>query len=293
MPDKYKLYKARDVIKEEDEHLKKRREIVFGESIDQKKLDETRFGIALSGGGIRSATINLGLLKTLNKFGILKKADYLSTVSGGGYTGAYIQSSVRADESYDRLFADEQIKYLRSRGAYLIPGEGKSKFWNTLVLAVGFLVSLTMSWLSPAIVIALIYMFYVAMTKLFSLSFFAGFQKVVGDFNALYSTPEILEYSLYGVLLIFFLHTLANLSKNYHVSISRTFNHIETAVTVVFALWMFFYFLTSLEEKSFFIRTNTLNYSLVAVLLILIGFYTNPNALSFHRFYRNQLTDAF
>ncbi|MFK7808058.1 MAG: hypothetical protein AB8F74_09690, partial [Saprospiraceae bacterium] len=47
------------------------------------------------------------------------------------------------------------------------------------------------------------------------------------------------------------------------------------------------------EEKSFFIRTNTLNYSLVAVLLILIGFYTNPNALSFHRFYRNQLTDAF
>ena len=30
--------------------------------------EENWFGIAMSGGGIRSATINLGILKTLNKF---------------------------------------------------------------------------------------------------------------------------------------------------------------------------------------------------------------------------------
>jgi hypothetical protein len=44
-------------------------------------------GIALSGGGIRSATFNLGLLQALNHHEILEKVDYLSTVSGGGYIG--------------------------------------------------------------------------------------------------------------------------------------------------------------------------------------------------------------
>jgi len=47
------------------------------------------FGIALSGGGIRSATFNLGLLQQLARFGLLARADYLSTVSGGGYIGGF------------------------------------------------------------------------------------------------------------------------------------------------------------------------------------------------------------
>lgn len=47
------------------------------------------FGIALSGGGIRSATFNLGLLQGLNEVGMLRGMDYLGTVSGGGYTGGF------------------------------------------------------------------------------------------------------------------------------------------------------------------------------------------------------------
>lgn len=47
------------------------------------------FGLALSGGGIRSATFNLGLLQGLRDLGILSIFDYLSTVSGGGYLGAF------------------------------------------------------------------------------------------------------------------------------------------------------------------------------------------------------------
>ena len=46
-------------------------------------------GISLSGGGIRSATFNLGLLQALNASGLLEKFDYLSTVSGGGYCGGW------------------------------------------------------------------------------------------------------------------------------------------------------------------------------------------------------------
>jgi hypothetical protein len=45
-------------------------------------------GLALSGGGIRSATTNLGILQALASMRILPMVDYLSTVSGGGYVGA-------------------------------------------------------------------------------------------------------------------------------------------------------------------------------------------------------------
>lgn len=52
----------------------------------QQKL----FGLAISGGGIRSATLSLGILQALAKHGLLKNVDYLSTVSGGGYIGSWL-----------------------------------------------------------------------------------------------------------------------------------------------------------------------------------------------------------
>src|SRR5712692_4362151 len=45
-------------------------------------------GLAFSGGGIRSATFNLGVIQALSKMGLLRTFDYLSTVSGGGYIGS-------------------------------------------------------------------------------------------------------------------------------------------------------------------------------------------------------------
>ncbi len=44
-------------------------------------------GLALSGGGIRSATFALGVMQALAGRDLLKHVDYLSTVSGGGYIG--------------------------------------------------------------------------------------------------------------------------------------------------------------------------------------------------------------
>src|SRR5262245_7848090 len=46
-------------------------------------------GLCLSGGGIRSATFNLGVLQALSKLGLLDRFHYLSTVSGGGYIGSW------------------------------------------------------------------------------------------------------------------------------------------------------------------------------------------------------------
>lgn len=49
-------------------------------------------GLALSGGGIKSATFCLGVVQELAKRGILQQMDYLSTVSGGGYLGTFVSS---------------------------------------------------------------------------------------------------------------------------------------------------------------------------------------------------------
>ena len=47
--------------------------------------DAPLVGLALSGGGIRSAAFNMGVLQTLAHSGLLARVDYLSSVSGGGY----------------------------------------------------------------------------------------------------------------------------------------------------------------------------------------------------------------
>lgn len=51
---------------------------------------ERQAALCLSGGGIRSASFALGVLQGLAKEGILGSFHYLSTVSGGGYIGAWL-----------------------------------------------------------------------------------------------------------------------------------------------------------------------------------------------------------
>ncbi len=48
--------------------------------------------LCLSGGGIRSAAFSVGLLEGLARHGRLGTFDYLSTVSGGGYAGAWLSA---------------------------------------------------------------------------------------------------------------------------------------------------------------------------------------------------------
>ena len=49
-----------------------------------------------SGGGIRSAAFNLGVLQALEPGGLLRAVDYLSTVSGGGYIALVPHVAARA-----------------------------------------------------------------------------------------------------------------------------------------------------------------------------------------------------
>jgi hypothetical protein len=51
-------------------------------------------GLAFSGGGIRSATFCLGVIQALARLRLLRAFDYLSTVSGGGYIGAWLSTLI-------------------------------------------------------------------------------------------------------------------------------------------------------------------------------------------------------
>lgn len=51
--------------------------------------------VCLSGGGIRSGTFNLGLLQGLARHGLLEKFEYLSTVSGGGFSGGWLSAWIK------------------------------------------------------------------------------------------------------------------------------------------------------------------------------------------------------
>ncbi len=50
-------------------------------------------GIAFSGGGVRSGAFSLGVIQALYAGRFFRFIDYLSTVSGGGYAGAYLSSA--------------------------------------------------------------------------------------------------------------------------------------------------------------------------------------------------------
>jgi len=63
-----------------------------GGTVYQRARKSNLTGLAFSGGGIRSATFNLGVIQALSRYGLLSKFDYLSTVSGGGYIGGWLSA---------------------------------------------------------------------------------------------------------------------------------------------------------------------------------------------------------
>jgi hypothetical protein len=103
------------------------------------------YGLAISGGGIRSASFGMGVLQGLVRGSLLGKLDYLSTVSGGGYIGSSLTWFLKqglpdgtpagSDESNfpfgargvgGRLEGKRNaiLDFIRQHGNYLTPGKG-------------------------------------------------------------------------------------------------------------------------------------------------------------------------
>ncbi len=113
-------------------------------------------GVGLSGGGIRSATFCLGLFQAMARCsGLLRRIDYLSTVSGGGYFGSFFGRLLSRDFVEDADQAEEILRsekhpgilrYLRENGRYLSPnGAGDLLLGGAVMLR---------NWLSIHLVLA-------------------------------------------------------------------------------------------------------------------------------------------
>ena len=86
-------------------------------------------GLALSGGGIRSAAFNLGVLQALKRKRAFQQIDYLSTVSGGGYIGSSLTYFLHHPQHGQFPFDDDPIghkhvAWIRRHASYLTPGDG-------------------------------------------------------------------------------------------------------------------------------------------------------------------------
>src|SRR5271165_1468966 len=81
-----------EVLRHERDRVNESRQ---ARGIEAAAHPDNLIGLAFSGGGIRSATFNLGILQALAEKGLLHKFDYLSTVSGGGYIGSWFAALTR------------------------------------------------------------------------------------------------------------------------------------------------------------------------------------------------------
>ena len=80
-----------DVLDQEFEQVKTSRKLRLDNKASPAAPDNL-VGLAFSGGGIRSATFNLGILQALARERLLRAFDYVSTVSGGGYIGGWLMA---------------------------------------------------------------------------------------------------------------------------------------------------------------------------------------------------------
>lgn len=135
----------KDVVEVEKNYIDRRRKIT-----DTQNRPLT--GLCISGGGIRAATLGLGMIQALTKKNIFKTIDYLSTVSGGGYIGSCLttlfshrtipedakgavigvtpetspfvglnETTGYAKQEKTVMSVRHQMHHLRSRGNYLVP----------------------------------------------------------------------------------------------------------------------------------------------------------------------------
>jgi NTE family protein len=99
---------------------------------DHMPLTKPFIGIAMSGGGSRSANFAIAVSRQLDMLGVLPHAEVISGVSGGSMTAAYLASNLRENptpEFWSAAYADLRQKFedtLRARSFHPV------NFFNTL-----------------------------------------------------------------------------------------------------------------------------------------------------------------
>src|SRR5215470_5825083 len=122
-----------DVFRAEYEEIRKRRTKTNPDAILEiatNPIPTTAHGltgIALSGGGVRAAAFALGVLQGLESKGVVRRTDYLSTVSGGGYIGTAMTIGMSTNEGlfpFGKTGLDPgdlpETRHLRDNSKYLL-----------------------------------------------------------------------------------------------------------------------------------------------------------------------------
>lgn len=120
-------------------------------------------GLSVSGGGVRAATVCLGILQVLIKRNFFREIDYLSSVSGGGYfagtiTNIYAHATAQALEPaaaetpihflLERFatspghLESAEIQHLRNHASYLSPPGRRRPFAFPTLILIGFLMNI-------------------------------------------------------------------------------------------------------------------------------------------------------
>jgi predicted acylesterase/phospholipase RssA len=140
------LATIKEVLDAELRQVETSRVLRLGKDAARPAAAESLIGLALSGGGIRSATFNLGVLQALARSRLLRSLDYLSTVSGGGYIGGWLMGwmhhqSIGIQKVEEHLSAapdspcesadPPEVHFLRDYSNYLTPRRGLlgADFW--------------------------------------------------------------------------------------------------------------------------------------------------------------------
>lgn len=114
-------------------------------------------GLGLSGGGIRSSTFCLGVIQVMAERKLLRDVDFLSTVSGGGYLGAFLTTSIQ-DERSEAHFAPARgpdawpIQHLRRGAKYLSATNLKGR-WALVGEA---LAGMVLNWTAPLFLLSVL-----------------------------------------------------------------------------------------------------------------------------------------
>ncbi len=113
-------------------------------------------GLAFSGGGIRSATFSLGVAQVLADKRLIRDIDFLSTVSGGGFTGGFLARRYGDGADPDELGGAKgpdpgPIRYLRLRAKYLAAGN----LWDAWSMVCSTLAGMCMNWIVPLMVVTI------------------------------------------------------------------------------------------------------------------------------------------
>jgi len=117
-----------------------------------------RTALCLSGGGIRSAAFALGVVQWLNKAKLLNQFQYLSTVSGGGYIGAWLSAWIYNEpKGYSEVskslmrtpnssYEPSEIRRLRENSQFITPRSGalSGDTWSAIAIT---LRNLLLNWL--------------------------------------------------------------------------------------------------------------------------------------------------